>query len=57
VQEVTRQLAHEARKAGLWGAVTKSDGNEVLKGIEALLRNEIFFRAADGVLPWAEGNS
>jgi DNA-binding NarL/FixJ family response regulator len=56
VQDVSRQLAREALNAGYRGAVTKSDGNEVLKGIEALLRNEIFFRAADGVTPWAEGN-
>lgn len=56
VQDVSRQLAAEALNAGYRGAVTKSDGNEVLKGIEALLRNEMFFCAADGVAPWAEGN-
>jgi DNA-binding NarL/FixJ family response regulator len=37
VQEVSRQLAWEARNAGYRGAVTKSSGNEVLRGIEALL--------------------
>jgi len=48
VQEVSRQLAWEARKAGYRGAVTKSSGNEVLKGVEALLRHESFFYADDG---------
>lgn len=43
VQEVSRQLAREARKAGYSGAVTKSSGTEVLKGVEALLRHETFF--------------
>lgn len=48
VQEVSRQLAWEARNAGYMGAVTKSSGNEVLRGIEALLRHETFFWADDG---------
>jgi DNA-binding NarL/FixJ family response regulator len=48
VQEVSRQLAWEARNAGYRGAVTKSSGNEVLRGIEALLRHETFFYADDG---------
>jgi DNA-binding NarL/FixJ family response regulator len=48
VQEVSRQLAWEARKAGYRGAVTKSSGNEVLKGVEALLRHESFFYVDDG---------
>ena len=39
VQEVSKQLAWEARNAGYRGAVTKSSGTEVLKGIEALLRH------------------
>ncbi len=41
VQEVSKQLAWEARNAGYRGAVTKSSGTEVLKGIEALLRHEL----------------
>jgi DNA-binding NarL/FixJ family response regulator len=49
VQEVSRQLAREARRAGYRGAVTKSSGNEVLRGIEAILRRETFFYAEDGV--------
>jgi CheY-like chemotaxis protein len=48
VQEVSSQLASEARKAGYRGAVTKSSGNEVLRGIHALLRHENFFYADDG---------
>jgi DNA-binding NarL/FixJ family response regulator len=43
VQEVSRQLAWEARNAGYRGAVTKSGGDEILKGIEALLRHDMFF--------------
>jgi DNA-binding NarL/FixJ family response regulator len=48
VQEVSNQLAWEARNAGYRGAVTKSSGTEVLKGIEALLRHEMFFYSDDG---------
>jgi DNA-binding NarL/FixJ family response regulator len=57
VQEVSRQLAREARNAGYRGAVTKSCGSEVLKGIEALLRHETFFYAEDGfAAPAAESS-
>ena len=48
VQEVSRQLAWEARNAGYRGAVTKNSGNEVLRGVEALLRKETFFWVDDG---------
>ena len=48
VQEVSKQLSWEARNAGYRGAVTKSCGNEVVKGIQALLRHEMFFYADDG---------
>jgi len=48
VQEVSKQLAWEARKIGFWGAVTKSSGAEVLKGIEALVKHETFFYSDDG---------
>ncbi|MGH9505027.1 MAG: response regulator [Terriglobales bacterium] len=47
VQEVSKQLAWEARNAGYRGAVTKSSGNEVLRGVEALLRHETFFCVND----------
>lgn len=48
VQEVSKQLAWEARNAGYRGAVTKSGGDEVLKGIEALLRHDMFFYSDHG---------
>jgi DNA-binding NarL/FixJ family response regulator len=48
VQEVSKQLAWEARNAGYRGAVTKSGGDEVLRGIEALLRHDMFFYSDDG---------
>jgi DNA-binding NarL/FixJ family response regulator len=48
VQEVSKQLAWEARNAGYRGAVTKSGGDEVLRGIEALLRHEMFFYSDEG---------
>jgi CheY-like chemotaxis protein len=57
VQEVSRQLAREARNAGYRGAVTKSCGSEVLKGIEALLRHETFFYAEDGFAAPAQESS
>jgi two-component system, NarL family, nitrate/nitrite response regulator NarL len=54
VQEVSRELASEARNAGYRGAVTKSGGDEVLKGIEALLRHDMFFYSDDGSRSTAE---
>src|ERR1700730_10783674 len=57
VQEVSAQLAREARNAGYRGAVTKSCGSEVLKGIEALLRHETFFYADDGSAAPAQESS
>jgi DNA-binding NarL/FixJ family response regulator len=53
VQEVSSQLARAAREAGYSGAVTKSSGNEVVKGIEALLRHEMFFFADEGSITTA----
>jgi len=47
VQEVSKQLAWEARNPGYRGAVTKSGGDEVLMGIEALLRHDMFFYYSD----------
>lgn len=41
--EITGQLVEEAKRVGIRGAVQKSDTCEVLKGIEALLRQETFF--------------
>lgn len=41
--EISVQLVELAKSAGVRGAVQKSDTSEVLKGIEALLRQETFF--------------
>jgi DNA-binding NarL/FixJ family response regulator len=45
VQQVSQELADEARSAGFKGAVSKSTGSEVVKGIESLLRKEYFFNS------------
>jgi DNA-binding NarL/FixJ family response regulator len=47
VQQVSPQLRDEARKAGFRGAVSKDTGDEVVRGLEALLRDETYF-AGDG---------
>jgi DNA-binding NarL/FixJ family response regulator len=44
VQEVSPELATEARKAGFQGAVSKSTGLEVVRGIETLLQERSFFQ-------------
>lgn len=41
--EITAQLVEQAKSAGIRGAVQKSNTSEMLKGIEALLRQETFF--------------
>lgn len=46
VQQVSQELAEEARAAGFRGAVSKSTGSEVVRGIESLLRKEYFFGSA-----------
>lgn len=51
VQEVSSQLIREARSAGFQGAVSKGTGAEVVKGIEALLGKQTYFRAGPSVLP------
>ena len=43
VQQVSPELVQEARAAGFQGAVSKSTGSEVVRGIETLLRKESFF--------------
>jgi DNA-binding NarL/FixJ family response regulator len=43
VQDVSTELANEARKAGFQGAVSKGKGTEVVEGLETLLRQEVFF--------------
>ena len=44
VQDISPELAKEARKAGFQGALSKSRGAEVVNGIETLLRDENFFK-------------
>ena len=44
VQQVSDQLVEEARNAGFHGAVSKSTGSEVVKGVETLLQDQSFFR-------------
>jgi DNA-binding NarL/FixJ family response regulator len=44
VQDVSPELAQEARKAGFQGALSESRGVEVVTGIETLLREENFFQ-------------
>lgn len=46
VQQVSQELVHEARIAGFQGAVSKSTGSEVVRGVETLLQKESFFKAA-----------
>jgi DNA-binding NarL/FixJ family response regulator len=43
VQQVSTQLRDEAAKAGFRGAVSKNTGTEVVRGLEALLRDETYF--------------
>jgi DNA-binding NarL/FixJ family response regulator len=44
VQEISVELLDEARRCGFRGAVSKQTGVEVIKGVEALLRNETYFK-------------
>lgn len=46
VQQVSSELVQEARNAGFKGAVSKCTGSEVVRGLETLLRNGIFFKAS-----------
>jgi len=43
VQDVSPELAKEAKKAGFRGALSKGRGAEVISGIETLLRQQSFF--------------
>ena len=44
VQQVSKELTHEAAHAGFKGAVSKSTGSEVVKAIEVLLKHQRFFQ-------------
>lgn len=45
VQEVSKELTREAIHAGFKGAVSKDTGSEVIKAIELLLKNQVFFQS------------
>jgi DNA-binding NarL/FixJ family response regulator len=45
VEQVSMHFAAAAREVGFKGAVTKTSGTEVVAGVEALLRNQMFFKA------------
>ena len=49
VQQVSAELAREARKAGFHGAISKGKGSEVVPCIETLLREEMYFECPDPV--------
>jgi len=49
VQDVSPELAQEARRAGFQGALSKSRGVEVVNGIETLLRAQSFFKYNEDV--------
>lgn len=44
VQNVSKELTTQAAHAGFRGAVSKSTGSEVVRGIETLLRHQNFFQ-------------
>lgn len=48
VQHVSKELTTEAAHAGFRGAVSKSTGSEVVRGIEMLLKHQNFFQPARG---------
>ena len=43
---MSRQLVEEARRAGVRGAIHKSETSKVVSGLQALLRRETFFLPA-----------
>lgn len=44
VQQVSKELRHEALRAGCRGALSKNTGSEVVHAIELLLSNQNFFQ-------------
>ena len=44
VQQVSKELTTQAELAGFRGAVSKSTGSEVIRGIETLLQHQHFFQ-------------
>jgi len=55
VQDVSPQLAQEARKAGFRGAVTKGRGSEVVRAVERVLGNGTFFDLEGSLSPRDRG--
>lgn len=45
VQEVSKELTRQAVHAGFKGAVSKNTGSEVIKAIELLLKDQVFFQS------------
>lgn len=44
VQQVSKELSHQAMNAGCRGALSKNTGSEVVHAIEVLLSNQNFFQ-------------
>lgn len=44
VQEMSEQLVEAALQAGFKGGITKSRGSEVVRGVEAVLHDRLFFQ-------------
>ena len=58
VQNVSKELTREAAHAGFSGAVSKSTGSEVVRGIETLLRRQKFFQPSGSEpFPWGSVSS
>ena len=49
VQQISRQLAEVAQRVGFRGAVTKSSGSEVVRGVDAITRNQTYFSVDESV--------
>jgi hypothetical protein len=41
------QLVEAAMEVGFKGAITKSRGREIVKGVDAILHNRLFFQRED----------
>jgi DNA-binding NarL/FixJ family response regulator len=58
VQNVSKELTRESAHAGFRGAVSKSTGSEVVRGIEMLLKHQLFFQpAGNDYFTWGSASS
>jgi hypothetical protein len=58
VEQVSVDFAEAAaRQVGFKGAVTKISGSEIVAGVEALLRNQMFFKAEITARAYPENTS